>query len=940
MTGTTIGHGFVRLAARAAADPARLIVATAPVGYDKGRFAREAAAHVGDLRVATLAADPGRTDLYRTVLDALAAGDQRRAGRSAADRLAQSAQSATASSRELLRPEWALSGGPQLFVLRDATGLLATPDGVDLLADLVAALPPGRKLLVTTRAPLPPALLTIVERTESFRIGDEELAVTERAVEELAGAAGLERKIGRTFYALTAGWPLVARLLCALVRLGEPPEELLDAARSLQRADLFAFAVHRCIARLDGAAREALVVAALLREASNAQLVRILGERCDDVVFARLTALPFVVVAAGRLIVHPDVVSMLDDRFPHLVKPLYDRALSALTGDAAYIDAANVALRRGDVGKAAAIIDAAPSYLMAPAPLHEYERIIERLDRQTLTRYPNLWIATMPYRSFAVDRATFVREAETVYYCLPAASAPDQRARALMLLSSALMNMGRRAEAERLIAEALDTFARSDDESRASLLSFLAWMSGNDGRFARAHELAAEAATIVRRDFSDNQTLHYIEMHEAAYRGQNERVRVIVDELLRRDETPLHRAFTAGNGALFTWANGDDAGFLGYLAEMEETLTPGLERGFRPVIDAARGRPGAADEDYAWPVMHAVAQLFRMGNATSNDEALDAARRAARAADERDDPYTQTLAYSALHVLGPELRKTTSEKLRATVRRVESNELQAAVLGLLEDRDAGMLEEFVRRRVQRLHVTVAQRPLVVELLAGRVVRDGVEIKLSYKEFELLALLGSAPSALSRDRIGEALWDHLAPEEWPNNLKVTLSRLRRKLAMHDAVTILDGSYRLSPLIDVDLRRAEALLRRSVANPADAASRAQLAEIVEVFTAGGIARYERFAWAYGLRARIESIVCEAATLLAKAAVEQRNWNEAMRFADVVAAVDSYDDAACEVRIRVLVANGDADAARREYRRYAASLAHELGAKPSGRLAELVR
>ncbi len=930
------------LAASVAAAAPRLIVLSAPAGYGKGAFARAYEPHAGTLTCCDLPTGPQSSDLARPVLDALVARDGRRAARFAVDRLAWRA-SAAAGSRMTLRREWPLCDELELFAVRDVSGALATPAGVDFFAELVASLPAARTLVVTSRAPLPPALQNIVSRERAVTLGPERLALSRDDAIELARAAGHPARIGDAVYELAGGWPLTTRLFVRLETLEDRLDDTLEAVRALPTDLLLVFAAHRTIASLPAVVREALVVTALLRGATHSQLVRVLGDACDDVVFARLADLPFVVVAGARVIVHSEITDVLRARFGSLVKTMYERTLNVLTGEGAYIDAARVAHDGGDVERAAAIIDAAPPYTAAPVPLAEYERIIDRLERSLITRFPNVWIATIPYRSFAVDRRTFVREAETVYYCLPAAAGADQRAAALMLLTSAYFNTGRLRETDQLIDDALRGFARAPSRARASLLNMSAWLHGMEGRFARARSLAEEAASTWRSEFGENQTLHYIDMHEAAYRGQNERVVVIVDELLRRlesDELPLHRANTATNGAVVTWANGDDEGFQRYVAVLEETMTPGLERGFAPIIDAARGRASELDDGYPWPVLGAVAQLFRLGTAANSAaDALAAARAAAHGADERGDPYTGILAHAALYVLDENARAREAAILQALVAPVESDEMRAAVAALVRGEPAGILEPFIRRRVLRERRSDVPR-LRLELLAGRVVRDDVPVRLSDKEFELLALLGSSHAALSRSRIGEALWDHLDPEEWPNNLKVTLSRLRGKLEMRDAILLVDGRYRLSPVIDVDLRRAESVVRESAGGRLDEGKRDELRVILTAFASGAVGRYDRFPWAQPLLARVMDMACGAGATLAADALDRKQYDEALRHAAEIQAIEPFNEAACETIVRVLNARGDVDAARREVRRYTVALASELGATPSRHLVELVQ
>ena len=940
VTGVLADTNARALAASIAERGPRVLALSAPAGYGKGLFVRAYAACVGRLVVCDLSA--ADADPARPVLDALVANDRGRAARSSGDRLAQRREPAFSTSREALRREWQRAEVPELYVVRDVSGTLATPAGADLFDELAGTLPPSRVLAVTTRRALPPALNHVVSRNRAVSLGIGELALRPDDVERIAASAGSMPGAASEIYRVAAGWPLVSYLLAWLAR-GDAAPEVLEAAETLPRSALLTFAVHRTIARLDEPVREALVVAALLHGAAHSDLARVLGDLCDDAVFAKLCALPFVVRDQGRAVVHDEITTVLRERFGALVKGLYERTLHVLTGDGAYVEAARVALDGGDVNRAAAIVDAVPPYTAASLPLGIYERVIERIDPDVITSYPNLWIATIPYRSFAVDRATFVREAETVYYCMPHGTSADQRAAALMHLANGYTNGGRFGDAHELLEQALDGFAAAPSLARASLLNFSASLRGMEGRFAEARARADEAAHMARHPFGENQTLQYIEAHEAAFRGQNDRVVVIFEELLRRlkdAELPTIRAHTATNGALFTWVNGDDASFQRYLTILEDALTPGIERGFLPMIDAARGRPMQLDEGYPWPVIAAVAQLYRLGSAGGEADAVDAARAAVRAADQSHDPYVRILAHVALFVLDESGRTREAQAPEAIVVSVESPEMHDAVRALVRGERPGILEPFVNARIlgEREH---AKPHLSVELLAGRVVRDGEPVRLTEKEFELLALLGSTHGPLTRDRIGEALWDHLNPEEWANNLKVTLSRVRSKLGIRDAVVVADGRYRLSAMIDVDLRRAEAVVREHASGArADAGTRGELQAILSAYRSGATARYERFAWMQPLLSRINDLASSAGAALAADALARERFDEAIAYAHDVAAIDPLNEGACEAAVRVLLARGEIDAARREFRRYSTALSEELGATPSARLVELVR
>ena len=939
MTRTTVESFPQGLATFIAASLPRVVVLSAPAGYRKAALLRAYAAHAGAFVLCDLA-DGADRELARRVLDAVVSRDRYRAARSAADRLAQHRET-QATSRETLRREWEVAERPELFVLRDPNAALSTPAGADLVGELIGALPPNRTLAISTRAPLPSALRALVPWDRAVEIGPTELALSAETLDDVADRAGVPREPARTIHQLTHGWPLVSRLLVELLR-HDSAAEVLEAAASLPADGLLPFAAHRTIAHLAELVREGLIVTALRRGATHPDLVRALGDAFDDLSFARLSALPFVTLDDERVLVHPDVAQLLQRRFTPLVKAMYERVLDALTGDGAYAEAARIALEGGDATRAAAIIDAAPPYTAAPVPLDEYERVIERIDRSLITRFPNLWIATIPYRTFAVDRATFVREAETVYFCLSNAATGEQRGLALMLLANAYINLGRIDDYDALVAEALEGFARTNGRARASLLNFAAAVLGIQGRFMQARALANEATAISRDDFGENQTLHYIDAHEAGYRGRYDRATVIFDELLRRrgrEALPLYLAHGATNAAFFAWMSGDDAAFERYLGAIEEALTPGLERGFMPMIDAARGRALEIDDRYPWPVVAVMANLYRLGRATAAGEALEAARASARIADASRDPYMRILAHVALYVLDPAARAGEDVLLRSILPAFESPELQAAVAGIAGGGPAGILETFVRRRVRRERERAAPR-LVVELLAARLTRDGEPVRLSEKEFEFCAFLAASQSSSSRDRIGEALWDHLDPEEWPNNLKVTLSRVRSKLRAPDAVLSTDGRYRLSPVIEVDLRRAETVVRELRNHPLDDAKREELRGVLAALRGGSEGRYARFGWAQPLLARIGDVATTAGLALADDAMRGGRLDEALAFAADVAALDPFNEGACECAVRVLFARGEPDAARREFRRYTAALADELGATPSPRLAELMR
>ncbi|HEY0614082.1 MAG TPA: winged helix-turn-helix domain-containing protein, partial [Candidatus Elarobacter sp.] len=214
------------------------------------------------------------------------------------------------------------------------------------------------------------------------------------------------------------------------------------------------------------------------------------------------------------------------------------------------------------------------------------------------------------------------------------------------------------------------------------------------------------------------------------------------------------------------------------------------------------------------------------------------------------------------------------------------------------------------------------------------------VKLRDKEFELIALLASSRGGVSRERIGEALWEHLDSGEWSNNLKVTLHRVRKTLGSYDVVLNEEARYRLAPRIDVDVARAERLVRERGDGTLDERSREELTRIAGSVHDGVLERYERFGWSHGLVGRLNDLIGKCGLVLAHDALAAGDYEGAARHAGRVRELDALNEEAAEVLVRALWLAGARDRARREFQRYAEALQRELATAPSRGLAEVIR
>ena len=145
---------------------------------------------------------------------------------------------------------------------------------------------------------------------------------------------------------------------------------------------------------------------------------------------------------------------------------------------------------------------------------------------------------------------------------------------------------------------------------------------------------------------------------------------------------------------------------------------------------------------------------------------------------------------------------------------------RTAVDDRVEGLDAGAIDymtkpfafdELAARVRAHLRTTAQQQPtrlealgIELDLLTRRVTRDGAEITLSAKEFDLLAYFLRHPAnVLSREQILSAVWGY-SHDPGTNIVEVYVSYLRRKLGRPGSpapiVTVRSVGYRLAPARD--------------------------------------------------------------------------------------------------------------------------------------------
>jgi len=117
------------------------------------------------------------------------------------------------------------------------------------------------------------------------------------------------------------------------------------------------------------------------------------------------------------------------------------------------------------------------------------------------------------------------------------------------------------------------------------------------------------------------------------------------------------------------------------------------------------------------------------------------------------------------------------------------------------DELAARVRAHLRMPTQQQPTSLQALGIELDLLTRRVTRDGTEVALSSKEFDLLAYFLRHPAnVLSREQILSAVWGY-SHDPGTNIVEVYVSYLRRKLGRPGSpapiVTVRSVGYRLAP-----------------------------------------------------------------------------------------------------------------------------------------------
>lgn len=202
---------------------------------------------------------------------------------------------------------------------------------------------------------------------------------------------------------------------------------------------------------------------------------------------------------------------------------------------------------------------------------------------------------------------------------------------------------------------------------------------------------------------------------------------------------------------------------------------------------------------------------------------------------------------------------------------------------------------------------------------------------------LIAALALADGPVPASALAAAIWGDRMPETWPVALRGTVRSVRVALSAMDGsgiVTTTPAGYCLAPGVDVDVRLAEAGVRRANALLAEGRHRAALDAIEPFTTIRGtqLLPDEDADWLAPHRAAVDAIAADALALASAAASAAGEHARAIAAARRAVSAYPLDERAHRLLIRALHQAGDRAGAVQAYERCRTTLAEELGIDPS--------
>ena len=930
-----------------AARPA-IVSLVAPAGFGKSTFVRQllegaAASAICDCR--GVASD---VDLARRLVPALAdETPERSASLSQSETMLGDGHASSADRVGVALAAWRTRPQPSTFVFENTEDAIADPGARDFLAKLLASRPEARTVIVCSRESLRMHLSRFAAPHRILTLRASDLAFTPDEIRTIFAGSGASDEAVERVAAISGGWP-IAVLLLARFAHERRLDALLDKLDDVAYEELHEYLADQVLGDAPQAVIDGILACAAIPNPTERDVRLALGSgEAFETFLAFTKTSPFAMRNADdTFAVHPLVASTLLERHPARVDPLLAPAAAAYAQADEFQRAAEIHLARGDQQAAADVLERIEILDEELPPPIAYSRVVASLDRAVVLGCPRLWSVTALMRTFTVDSRLLLDEVESVWARLPADA--DAQMRIYLYVFRVLMRsyVGEFESALGLVDDFRTKIAAPEipvTRIHAYLMFLRSLMTARLGRTKEAErDLEAAWPFLTETSFMAGGVLVTLGADVARVRGdratERERLERAI-EIGRKTGFSNFIAFYESEATFGAWLAGEDADFMQHAFALESEVSREGVRGFAFFSACARGHvvePQQADHA-KWV---ACGYLIAAANAEDDATALRYADMARDAGANSKSPFGQVLAALAVAELNPARRRALRAEAASIASRIDSAELHEAIESVSRGEEAGFLETFVRRYRRAAGGESPRSGLVVELVAGRVSRDGEPVTLAEREHALLAAVAMRPEALSRERLTDMLWPDLSESAARNAFHVCLHRLKARVGDENVVVRTREGYRLGSEVRVDLweiDRALATLRTG--EPLDERRVAGMREVNDKLRATRPAKFETWEWFEPIERHLRELRCEVAQSLAKHALDEGRTQDALALCHEMIAYDPCDEPAREIAIKAYLASGDRAAALRHFRQYRDVLDSELQCEPSESLAELV-
>ena len=918
----------------------------APAGFGKSAFVRQllegSAFAVCDCRGVRSDAD-----LARQMIPALAAENpDRSASLSQSEAMLGEGHSSASDRVGVALAAWRVRpSGPASFVFENAEDAIADPAARELLGKLLAGRPDGRTIVICSRESLRMHVSRFAPPHQILSLRASDLVFTADEMRVIFEPTGASAQSVERVAAISGGWPIAVLLLARFAHEGRL-DPLLDKLDDVAYEELHEYLADQVLGDAPNAVTDGLLAASAIPRASERDLQLALD---DDDAFAAFLAFtktsPFVTRGAdGTFAVHPLVASTLLERHPARMNALLAPAAAAYERAAEYQRAAEIHLSSGNQRAAADALEHIE--VIDEGPQIEYARVLASLDRDIVLQHSRLWSVTALARTFSVDSRILYEEVESMWARLPADAPAMERIHLFFFRVLMLSYLGEYESALVLVNDFRAQIAAPEvptTRMHAWLLVLRSLMTARLGRTAQPErDLEAAWPFINAMPLMAGGTLVTLGADIARVRGDRASERERIDraiEYARGAGFGNFVAFYEAEATFGAWFAGDDAEYVQHAFALESVVEREGVRGFAFFTACARHRvaePQRPDQ----PKWVAMGYLMAAANAEDPATALRYADIARETAAGSRTPFYQVLSALAVAELNPARRPALRAEAAALARRVDSAELHGAIDAIARGENGKFLEPFVRRYRTQVDAEPQRGGIIVELVTGRVVRDGQPIALAEREHALLAAVAMRAEPMSRDRLTDLLWPDLNESAARNAFHVCLHRLKARLGDDNVIVRTREGYRLGSDVRVDLweiDRTLGVLRTDGAR--DERQVAGLRELYDRLRATRPPKFESWEWFEQTERHLRELRCEVSQALAKHALAEHRTQDALALCHEMIAYDPCDEPAREIAIRAYLESGDRAAALRHFRQYRAVLSAELQCEPSEALAKLI-